>query len=431
MKKLLLAIVFSFSLVSTVTTTAFAQCTGWPVHCTGINPATGGSLGPSIAASAGVAVGFYSLGEAIGIAIFGDIDKALQVDAAGGKIFDSAIAVYANNSDNCRRAEPRFVLAEAYYAKAHQMVPINIGINRNLTNVHAWVALCGEPGDLGRQGNKLMQEGDALLEKHQCRQALLKWAQAKPYFDRAASMAGPGVIWAEHDQSNIPSRLERLKNGGYAQYGCTSMQIAASSPAATLSPSSDPRIKNAVDEARKAHVPFDPFALFERGALLAEAPKCPIGSRLLDQNCVRVDVKQATADDANTLCSDFFDQKSTEARCGSIKPFAIRGMPPVDLPPNDLPSEIQIVDQSIASRPDAQVLIREQSSTRSDYVNAWNVWQRVRKPGPTRASDTDIERAKQVADIARDKMNATRTKIIETFKFIPNPADTPPAKDPP
>jgi hypothetical protein len=216
---------------------AQAQCYGWPVHCTGINPATGGSLGPSIAASAGVAFGFYSLGEAIGVAIFGDIDKAMPIANAGNQISNSGIAIYANNVANCPRALPRFVLAEAYLAKAHQMVAINISINRNLANVRGWIAACGAPGDTARRGVKIMLEGDAFRDKHECRQALLKWADAKAHFERAAAMgASISVEFSKDDLANVNGRLEKLKNGEYATYGCNGMQTEIQRTTAGLRP---------------------------------------------------------------------------------------------------------------------------------------------------------------------------------------------------
>lgn len=190
--------------------------------CISVSPYTAHGaprISPGATAGYGVALGgAYSLGEAIGTLIFGDVDAAMPWANKGIEYNNAGISYY-NKSHDCRCALPLFQQAVFYLEQAHRMVPINISFNTNLDNARKWLALCHRP--------------------------------------------------------NLAKPEKRPQNAGQPP---------------------DPKIENVVDEARKAHVQFDPFDLFARGMLLAEAPKCVTGSPEFGQNCVDVPIQVISAD---------------------------------------------------------------------------------------------------------------------------------------
>jgi hypothetical protein len=119
---------------------ARAQCTGWPVSCTGIHPSTGTAVNPGTAAVLG---GAYAVGETLGTLLFGDVDAAMPFEDSGVNIFNYGVSIYnANNRHDCAHAMPYFRQALPYLQKAHNAVPINISFNRNLSNLNGWISLC-------------------------------------------------------------------------------------------------------------------------------------------------------------------------------------------------------------------------------------------------------------------------------------------------
>jgi hypothetical protein len=250
---------------------AHAQCRGWPVQCTGISPISPSTATVNGAVVGGLLGGFYTLGETLGTAMFGDVDAAMPWEDKGVAILNDGISVANRDGGyekNCPQAEPKFVEAQQYLEEARRRVSINIGFNSNLDNVRQWVAVCGLPGDLTRLGANLVIEGDAFLQKGACRQALAKWAQAKPYYDEALEKA-PYAQFIKNETAKLASRLEKLKDGEFANHGCAGMPTEEQQTMSTIKPAKRVDTTTLVQPRPGSRAPSQPRQAQQ------EARRCP------------------------------------------------------------------------------------------------------------------------------------------------------------
>jgi len=125
---------------------ACAQCSGWPVNCTGIHPSTAAPSGVNPAAAAGAASAGWAIGTAIGNMLAPRPSQA-QIDATAwtnkGTEFYNVATQYTNHPImDCANALPWLRKAEFSYEQAKKLDPNDEVITRYLHNAQTNIYAC-------------------------------------------------------------------------------------------------------------------------------------------------------------------------------------------------------------------------------------------------------------------------------------------------